>query len=459
MFRFPWSGRSPKSPRFTDEQIQAKVYELWRARGFVGSSPDEDRLKAIALLEEAAAATPGTKHRLDDWGNKDDREFALKVKQFQWERLKTIISALGLGATAIAAIGLFITYRQGEERLITDRFSKAVEQLGNKEDISVRIGGIYALERLAKDSPKDHWTAMEVLTAFVRERSPKRQQPSPGISKRLLPNGKELGLSEIPTDGQSALLVIGRRDVSKETEAQRLVLSQAYLVGAILSNANFQRAELWGANLEGAQLGEINLQEAYLAKANLQEATLWEANLQGAIFVRANLQKAELRGANLQDATLVGANLEGATIRRADLQGANLGRANLQRVELDRANLQEASLVEANLQEASLVEANLQESSLGYASLQGARLVGAELQGAILLATDLRDAEGLTQAQLEGGEPPLLCHVALPQEIKVNPNRDCDRLPPELVKRYPDFFPTLEKAKNSVDKARKRQWE
>jgi hypothetical protein len=36
----------------------------------------------------------------------------------------------------------------------------------------VRLGGIYALERIARDSESDHWAVMEVLTAFVREQPP-----------------------------------------------------------------------------------------------------------------------------------------------------------------------------------------------------------------------------------------------------------------------------------------------
>uniref|UniRef100_UPI001177ECCC pentapeptide repeat-containing protein n=1 Tax=Calothrix rhizosoleniae TaxID=888997 RepID=UPI001177ECCC len=54
-----------------------------------------------------------------------------------------------------------------EDKQITERFSKAIEQLGS-EKIEVRLGAIYTLERIAKDSPKDHWTIMEILTAFVR---------------------------------------------------------------------------------------------------------------------------------------------------------------------------------------------------------------------------------------------------------------------------------------------------
>ncbi len=40
-----------------------------------------------------------------------------------------------------------------------------------KINLEVRLGGIYALERIAHDSPKNQSTIMEVLTAYVRENS------------------------------------------------------------------------------------------------------------------------------------------------------------------------------------------------------------------------------------------------------------------------------------------------
>ncbi|MBY0374073.1 MAG: hypothetical protein K2Q23_08770, partial [Bryobacteraceae bacterium] len=46
-----------------------------------------------------------------------------------------------------------------EQGHITDRFTKAVEQLGKMDDqkpnIPVRLGAIYALERIARDSERD----------------------------------------------------------------------------------------------------------------------------------------------------------------------------------------------------------------------------------------------------------------------------------------------------------------
>src|SRR5205823_3729030 len=39
--------------------------------------------------------------------------------------------------------------RQGQ---IADRFTKAIEQLGSQNNLDVRLGGIYALEQIARDS-------------------------------------------------------------------------------------------------------------------------------------------------------------------------------------------------------------------------------------------------------------------------------------------------------------------
>ena len=44
------------------------------------------------------------------------------------------------------------TYELTEQGQVTDRYTKAIEQLGS-DKLDVTIGGIYALERIARDSP------------------------------------------------------------------------------------------------------------------------------------------------------------------------------------------------------------------------------------------------------------------------------------------------------------------
>ena len=62
------------------------------------------------------------------------------------------------------------THELTEQGQVTDRYTRAIEQLGSDKP-DVRIGGIYALERIARDSARDHPAVIEVLTAFIREHS------------------------------------------------------------------------------------------------------------------------------------------------------------------------------------------------------------------------------------------------------------------------------------------------
>jgi hypothetical protein len=79
----------------------------------------------------------------------------------------TLLQALAGG---VLVLGAYFTWRQlrvTREGQITDRYTKAVDQLGGQH-LDVRVGGIYALERIARDSPPDRATLEEVLTAYLR---------------------------------------------------------------------------------------------------------------------------------------------------------------------------------------------------------------------------------------------------------------------------------------------------
>jgi hypothetical protein len=66
-------------------------------------------------------------------------------------------------ATRVAGI----TERDLEERRVTELYTKAVEQLGS-DKAPVRLGGLYALERLGQDNPKQRQTIVNVLCAYLR---------------------------------------------------------------------------------------------------------------------------------------------------------------------------------------------------------------------------------------------------------------------------------------------------
>jgi hypothetical protein len=82
-------------------------------------------------------------------------------------------------AGMVVAISLHFTRRTveiGLEVHITDRFTKANDQLGARSSIGeplneVRIGGIYSLERVAGDSARDRPVVEEILAGYIRQNS------------------------------------------------------------------------------------------------------------------------------------------------------------------------------------------------------------------------------------------------------------------------------------------------
>jgi uncharacterized protein YjbI with pentapeptide repeats len=314
------------------------------------------------------------------------------------------MQALGFIMAGVAAVaGIYFTWRnlqQGKDEQITERFTRAIDQL-DSEKLEIRLGGIYALERIANDSPeRDYSTIMEVLTAYLRENAPLPREAEPRPDSEA---SKDTGASaenekqetKPPTDIQAILTVLGRRKKAGKKDDVLLDLSAADLRGANLSGANLHEALLWGANLQEAVLAGANLQGANLLDANLQEANLWEANLQGAHLLDANLQEANLLGANLQGAHLLDANLQEAVLMGANLEGAELMGVRLQGAHLSDANLQEANLRRANLQGAHLLDTNLQGAVLAGANLQGAKLWEANLRNTVYLNQDqINEADG-----------------------------------------------------------------
>ena len=188
----------------------------------------------------------------------------------------TLVQIFTGGFFFITAYFTWANLQVANAKQITERFTQAINQLGS-EKIEVRLGGIYALERIAKDSFKDHWTIMEVLTAFVRERSPVSRLPKNNPKQTLLTDflpqsqpSEDSTHRKIATDVQAALTVIGRRDLKKEEPLQHIInLSQTDLSGADLRDTNLSGADLRDANLSGADLSGATLINAKLNGATL----------------------------------------------------------------------------------------------------------------------------------------------------------------------------------------------
>ena len=238
------------------------------------------------------------------------------VKPDPWQRLIAIGSILSV---LVLAVGLYITndanreqHRLAEQGQITERFTKAVEQLGQPgpDKIDVRLGAIYALERIMRDSAEDHPAVVQVLAAFIRVHAP-APTASPTRSEDL---AEPTPPPPPPVDIQAALTVLGRRNTDRDRLGDRLNLARTNLAGADLSGADLSTADLSGANLAGADLFGADL-----SGANLADADLGGTNLTAALLNDADLRYADLANAELRSALLFGANLAEADLRHADL--------------------------------------------------------------------------------------------------------------------------------------------
>ena len=236
-----------------------------------------------------------------------------------------------------------VTAQQG---LLNERYQKGAEMLGS-DVLSVRFGGIHALQGLASEYPKQyHIQIMHLFCAFVR--NPPRHKESEDRGKA---NDQRSTLRE---DVQAVMTVIGDRSEKsiglEKKEDFKLDFSSAnldwlFLKEANLSDANFRKAilsnmtlhnvalsdaNLWEANLSSAKLYSVDLSDARLWEANLSSAllmtdeTLRGADLSGAMPFNTNLSRADLYEANLSDSMLSGVILSKASLRKTTLSGANL---------------------------------------------------------------------------------------------------------------------------------------
>lgn len=91
----------------------------------------------------------------------------------------TILQTIG---GLVVLIGLCLTARTvylTRETHLTDRLTKAVDQLGHERP-EVRVGGVYALQRLANNSPIDRTMITNILRGYLVARAARTtQRPAP----------------------------------------------------------------------------------------------------------------------------------------------------------------------------------------------------------------------------------------------------------------------------------------
>jgi uncharacterized protein YjbI with pentapeptide repeats len=359
-----------------------------------------------------------------------------------------LVSSLFFFVTAYTA---WLNFIASEKKQVSERFSKAIDQLGSNE-LGVRVGGIFALEQIAQTSSDEYWVVMEVLTSYIKDQSLKGKSIfNPDIKQEIQPDESsiqavlkriraELSVS-VTTDIQAALTVISRRNSDQDPKGKVIDLSFCDIRGADLKKTKLSNADLRGTKLSGADLTEANLSGADLQGADLTLTVLNNANLRKAklnhtLLNSAYLEKAALQDADLTNAQLKAANLQGAKLNRSILHFAVLTNTKLQSADFNQSKLSFANLRDAvidkktkldkkwkriheintngaanqlldsfDFSEAILTNANFEGASLKNTNFDGADLGGANFKNACLDGASFKKASimpNLDMANFDG---------------------------------------------------------
>ena len=347
--------------------------------------------------------------------------------------------SLGLGALIAASLGApFVIYgtwlrhktnRLEQEGHMTDRITKAVEQLGADKivrrdgveesvpNIEVRMGAILSLERIAQDSTandkgRDHVRVMEILCAYIRENSNARKLvavPSANPNEEVEDEGNSLG--EAGSGGDTADRSQSERHTQSEMTYKRGIRSDVELAIAVITRRNDEQLRVeaaWPGSLEASTIWPFDHKETALAERRLPKARS-NGSSPKARIIRSGAHDRHERNTSYSGyrVDLSGSNFRSTSISdllrsKKVLSGAFFMDCNAQDVRLCRCLLRCAIILDGSFDGADFSEAEMQGAWLAETSLEGAKFDNSCLHEAYFFGLKLDRHTSFKGAQLDG---------------------------------------------------------
>ena len=295
-----------------------------------------------------------------------------------------------LGA-GIAPLGLYLTYNRTRSLRMqtdTDAFIKSVELLANTS-ASARQGGIYVLEKIAKDNPERHSTIMRIMTSYIRGETYRifhRQlrKETNLIEEELV---EKLANKPMPSDIEAAIEVIRERQTYNDESLKinekppksnfRFDLSNAYIFNANLGGNNDKRS-----NFLKTDFSDSKMVECRFDRSDLSGSYFFSSDLRRSSFVESNLKNCEFkRKTNLRDCDFKASNLSGSEFEDCDLTRSSFIRSTLKNCEFKETNFKECDLQGCKLQGCDLTDAkNLTQAQIDSANIDEATKLPKEIR-------------------------------------------------------------------------------
>jgi uncharacterized protein YjbI with pentapeptide repeats len=374
-------------------------------------------LIAVWKIPIALNKTLETKNGRDELSDFEREEKRLKLIDDSRKTVATIIGGLFV---LFGAIFTYNNYNLAYEGQITDRFSKSVTLLENK-DLSIRLGGLYALERIAKDSPKDHSAIMEILCDFIREKSKEQRESywkEQDAKQNEIASNTNFNTGNINSNIGNVNSNISNSNLSKSninsiTNTNLKVKKKTKIV--VLSYVSEYNKELFkklNVYNEDEGLSNIAPSNEIITAITIIKNRVIENDKEDFIF---NLEVANLSGINLNGIVLKNANLSGVNFKNAKLYNANLADTQLNNANFEHSFSYNINFTHSKIFYVSFFDAFLDESDFSSAEFKNVDFTEASLDDSIFSNSSLHEVN-FEKATLYGAK--LKNHTSLSDNIK-----------------------------------------
>ena len=200
---------------------------------------------------------------------------------------------------------------EGASMRVVNRLAKALEFLSSSNP-SIRLTGIYSLERLANDLPDESVVIARIITTFLTN-LPKeiKQDEVHQIFLTLLRIVRKMGaipfISEEDNFNLNGLKLEGLHIA--DFSFKGISLSGTYFYNVGFSNIDFTEVNLTGVTFENCyKTGILNF-----TSANLSDSNIVTSDFSEAILVNSNLSGVTIKGSSFENADFSAAQMEGLT--------------------------------------------------------------------------------------------------------------------------------------------------
>lgn len=360
------------------------------------------------------------------------------------------VPAASAALTAIAAIfgAAFLTWRTvvahwqaraslaqvsiARESHYTTLFTKAVEQLGATRDVKrraiddgdnpptlydytetepnleVRLGAIYALERIAKDSERDRAPILEVFCSYVRN----PQNCGNAVELKDIPDDQikfrewKNQLHPPRIDIKACIRILsGELAANQNGDLSRSNLQNHIFIDGALAGTNFD-----GSNLGASSFNNFNVDNSRFNRAIIVAVTFQNCLIRNADLDEARFSHVRFEACHLTSSQAHRTQFSTSIVQSSDWQNASFESSRFSSVIFVNSNLPGASFrdgvldsvqfVQATLNFASFKNAYLNDVVFSHSEITGASFEGATLHKVGFFGSDLTNVAGLTKEML-----------------------------------------------------------